>query len=153
MSFRDFFQLTKGAFRFERPKRSSLFWAFITAVVFLFLLWLAIKGYPWILGVGLFLLFPSFIINWIYFLYLVYKNDRYLQNNYFEIWEMGKSRSLTKRLETMKLVRELDDPYLKKNLARGNRFSETCLWIWLSLWLIFLLISGILWLTGTITFD
>jgi hypothetical protein len=83
----------------------------------------------------------------------MYKMDAHLQKNNFQICKMSKSSSPKKGLESMKLARELDDPYLNKIRLRGERFSQILLWIWLSLWFIGLLVVGILWLTGTVTFD
>jgi hypothetical protein len=117
--------------------------AFLTAAIFLLLLWLFVKGYPWILGLALFSLWPFFVVNILYLAYVGYKSGRYLHNNHFQIWKMGKSVSLDKRLEYMKLVRELDDPYLKTIAARANRFSQVLLWVWLSLVVVGELIIGL----------
>jgi hypothetical protein len=144
MMLRGYIQLIKDAYRpKERPKRSSIIGAFLTATGFLVLLWLFVKGYPWILGFTLFSLLPFFVINMVYMVYQGYKSETYLQNNYFQIWKMSKSVSLEKRLECMKFVRELDDPYLERLAARSNRFSEVLLWVWLCVVLVGSLIIGI----------
>jgi hypothetical protein len=104
---------------------------FIVGAIFLFLLWLAIIGYPWFLGCTLFTLFPFAAVQVMYGLYFAWRLDRYLQKNHFKIWKKGKSSSLADRMESQRLVKELDDPYLKSLKLKATRFSKICLWIWL----------------------
>lgn len=104
---------------------------FIVFGIFLFLLWLAFKGYPWFLGITLFSLFPFVIINVMYMAYTGWKNDRYLKKNYFEIWEKSRSPHFSERAESRKMLKELNDPYLKSLSAKLTRFSTISFYVWL----------------------
>jgi hypothetical protein len=104
---------------------------FIVGVIFLFLLWLAIIGYPWFLGCTLFSLFPFVVIQVLYMIYFTWRWERYMQKNHFKIWKKGKSTSLADRVESQRLVKELDDPCLKSLTFKATRFSKICLWLWL----------------------
>ena len=104
---------------------------FIVGAIFLFLLWLAIIGYPWFLGCTLFSLVPFVVIQVLYMIYFTWRWERYMQKNHFKIWKKGKSSSLADRVESQKLVKELDDPYIKSLNLKATRFSKICLWIWL----------------------
>lgn len=148
MRLKEFFLLLRGAYPFKRSERSSLIRAFIIGAIFLGLLWLAAHGYPWILFFALFSLFPFFIVNIAYMLYMGWKSDQYLQKNYFEIWKMGKSVSFIKRLEYMKQTNQIDDPHLKEMARRNFLFSKRCFWVWLSFVLAGWLTVTILYITG-----
>ncbi len=151
MRLKAFFELLRDAYPFKRPKRSSIICAFIIGAIFLILLWLAVKGYPWILFFiffTLFSLFPFAIVNMAYMLYIAWRGDRYLQKNYFEIWKIGKSVSFIKRLESMKLFNQINDPYLDEMTRRNFLFSKRCFWVWLCLVLVGWLIIGTLCMTG-----
>jgi hypothetical protein len=103
----------------------------IVGAIFLFLLWLAIIGYPWFLGCTLFSLVPFVAIHAIYIIYFSWRWNRYMQKNHFKIWKKGKSYSLADRVESQRLVNELDDSYLKTLNLKATRFSTICLYIWL----------------------
>ena len=103
----------------------------IVGTIFLFLLWLAVIGYPWFLGCILFSLVPFVVIQAIYMIYFTWRWDRYMQKNHFKIWKKGKSSSLADSVESQRLVKELDDPYLKSLTFKATRFSKICLWVWL----------------------
>ncbi len=148
MRLKEFFLLLRDAYPIKRPERSSVIRAFIIGVIFLGLLWLAANGYPQILFFTLFSLFPFIIVYMAYTLYKSWKVDQYLQKNYFEIWKLGKSVSDIKRLESMKLFHQIDDPHLDEIVRRNFLFSKRCFWVWLCLVLAGWLIVGILYLTG-----
>lgn len=103
----------------------------IVGSIFLILLWLAFRGYPWFLGYILLSLFPFAVAHVIYMLYSTWRADVYLQRNHFKIWKKGKSSSLADRVESQRLVKELDDPYLKSLNVKARRFSTICFWVWL----------------------
>lgn len=103
----------------------------IVGSIFSILLWLAFRGYPWFLGYILLSLFPFAAAHVIYMLYSGWRADVYLQKNHFKIWKKGKSSSLADRVESQRLVKELDDPYLKSLNIKARRFSTICFWIWL----------------------
>jgi len=103
----------------------------IVAVIFIFLLWLAIKGYPWFLGCTLFSLFPFVVIQVLHIIYFTLRWQRYMKKNHFQIWKKGKSTSLADRVESQRLGKELDDPYLNSLNSKVTRFSKILLYVWL----------------------
>ena len=96
-------------------------------------LWLAIKGYPWFLGCTLFSLFPFAVVQATYILYSGWRSNVYLQKKHYKISKKSTSFSLTDRVEFNKLIKELDDPYLKSLTFKAIRFSKICFWVWLIL--------------------
>ena len=54
-----------------------------------------------------------------------------MQKNHFKIWKKGKSTSLADKVESQRLVKELNDPYLESLNLNATRFSKICLYIWL----------------------
>ena len=106
---------------------------FIVGIIFSILVWLAFKGYPWFLGCTLFSLFPFIVIHLIYAIYSGWRANVYLQKNHFKIWKKSKSSSLADRMESQRLIKEVDDPYLKSFTLKATRFSKICFWVWLIL--------------------
>ena len=104
---------------------------FIVGGIFLILLWLAFRGYPWFLGCTLFSLFPFAVVNMVYAAYSGWKHNVYIKKNHFEIWKKGKSSFFVDRVEAQRLIKELDDPYLKSLSLNATKFSKICFWVWM----------------------
>lgn len=119
----------------SQKKRNKYFrFIFLFLVVgsaFCGLLWLAFKGYPWFLFVTLFSLFPFIIIQALYALFSNWRTSVYLQKNHFKIWKKGKSSSLADRVESQRLIKEMNDPYLISLESKVTKFSKILFWVWL----------------------
>jgi len=111
----------------------------IVGSIFLGLVWLAFKGYPWFLGCTLFSLFPFMVIHVIYAIYSGWRANVYLQKNHFKIWKKSKSSSFADRIESQRLIKEINDPYLKSLNLKATKFPTICFWVWLILLCIFLI--------------
>ncbi len=118
-----------------KPKQYSryIILFLIVGSVFLALLWLAFKGYPWFLFVTLFSLFPFMVIQALYAIYSGWRTSVYLQKNHFKIWKKSKSSSYADRIESQGLIEQMNDPYLKSMNLKATKFSTICFWVWLIL--------------------
>ncbi|UCE99851.1 MAG: hypothetical protein JSV82_01955 [Planctomycetota bacterium] len=124
----------------------------ITIGIFFVLIWLAIKGYPWFLGLGVASFTVPFLLICIYSFYCGWKEEKYLQKSFFEIWMKGQSPSLRSRLEYRRIVRSLDDPYLNKLRSKRETLGKTCLRIWLIVFLSGCLLIAILQAVGVLKY-
>ncbi len=113
--------------------------ALIAGSIFITLLWLAIKGYPWYLGITMFSFFPFVVLHALYFLYDAIRTNTHLRRNYpdlwknLDLWRKQKKLSYADRREAAESIKELDDPYLKSCKLKFKKFSIICFWAWLVL--------------------
>lgn len=138
MSMADSFnQLHNSNLPSPRTKRKNYYRIVVIFLIvgsaFLCLLWLAFKGYPWFLGVTLFSLFPFVVIQALYAIYSGWRTSVYLQKNDFKTWKKSKSSSYADRIESQRLIKEMNDPYLKSLTLKATKFSTICFWVWLIL--------------------
>ena len=125
-------ELHQRCFQAKRKQYSRIIILFlIVGSVFCGLLWLAFKGYPWFLGVTLFSLFPFMVIHALYAICCAWRTGVYLKKNHNQIWEKSKSPSFADRIESQRLIKEMNDPYLKSLRLKATRFSTICFWAWL----------------------
>ncbi len=126
------YDLSREQLQTKRDKYLRIIKLFlIVGCGFSILLWLAFKGYPWFLGCAMFSLFPFVGIHIIYALYFSWRFNAYLQKNHFKIWKQSKSSSFAESSEAQRLIKELDDPYLKSLNYKATQFSKICFWVWL----------------------
>ena len=113
------------------------FWIFIApiAMLFLFLLPLRAQNQPIIVAAALVSLAITVILSSLYYIYIGFKTDRYIEKHNFQLWKKSKSSSFRERREAGKTISSMRIPCLEKHIKYANIIAFILFLIWMLIFL------------------